>query len=119
MLKRFYKEQDGKWYIDLPEWTGSKADLQMVCGADTMLDIIAEDDDEVHLSLSTEESEGSDVLNFMHLATDWENGAFYHMPTYKGFVFNLKIWLCDVTLFVFGEFPKNIYIKKINKLSSI
>jgi len=48
----------------------------------------------------------------MHLATDWENGTFYHMPTYNGFTFNLKIWLCDVTKHVFGEFPKNIYIKK-------
>jgi len=112
MIKKFYKEQDGKWYVDLPEWTGSKADLQMVCGADTMLDIIAEDENEVNLELSLEKSEGSDILNFMHLATDWENGAFYHMPQYKGFKFNLKIWLCDVTKFVFGEFPKSIYIKK-------
>lgn len=112
MIKRFYKEQDGKWYVDLPEWTGSKADLQMVCGADTMLDIIAEDENEVNLQLSLEDSEESDVLEFMHLATDWENGAFYKMKSYKGFDFNLKIWLCDVTKYVFGEFPKNIYIKK-------
>jgi hypothetical protein len=112
MIKRFYKEKDGKWYVDLPEWTGSKSELQMVGGADTMLDIIAEDDNEVYLQLSTEKSEGFDILQFMHLATDYENGAFYHMPEYNGFKFDLKIWLCDVTLFVFKEFPKSIYIKK-------
>ena len=34
---RFNKE-DGKWYIDLPDWTGTKGELQMVGGADTLLD---------------------------------------------------------------------------------
>jgi hypothetical protein len=30
---RFNKEE-GRWYIDLPNWTGGKAALQMVAGAD-------------------------------------------------------------------------------------
>ena len=29
----FNKEQ-GQWYIDLPEWTGTKGELKMVGGAD-------------------------------------------------------------------------------------
>ena len=36
----FYRESNTKWFIDLPEWKGSKEDLEMVDGADTMLDII-------------------------------------------------------------------------------
>ena len=33
----FNKEQ-GCWYIDLPNWEGTKGELQMVGGADTLLD---------------------------------------------------------------------------------
>ena len=48
---RFVREGMG-WYIDLPEYLlqgGDKGDLQMVSGADTMLDIIAEEKSEVTL----------------------------------------------------------------------
>ena len=37
---KFKKEEDNKWYIDLTEWTGDKADLEMVAGADILLDIL-------------------------------------------------------------------------------
>jgi hypothetical protein len=36
---KFEKEKDNRWYIILPEWTGEKEELEMVCGADSMLDI--------------------------------------------------------------------------------
>jgi len=32
------------------------------------------------------------------------------MKTYKGIEYDPELWLCDVTKFVFGNFPKNIYI---------
>jgi len=32
---RFYKDTDG-WFVDLPEWTGEKWELEMVSGADTL-----------------------------------------------------------------------------------
>ena len=36
---KFNKE--GKlWYIDLPQWTGTKAELEMVAGADKLLDAL-------------------------------------------------------------------------------
>jgi len=37
----FYKETTGEWYIDLPDYPGPKEDLQMVLGADKMLDPIS------------------------------------------------------------------------------
>ncbi len=107
---RFYKEGES-WYVDLPEWEGSKADLQMVAGADDMLNYMAEGNSEVDIYLSVEPFEGSDKLNFKELAGDIGSGAYYIMPIYRGIELNLEMWLCDVTLFVFkGEFPKTIYI---------
>ncbi len=33
---KFNKEAQNRWYIELPEWTGSKSELEMVFGADTL-----------------------------------------------------------------------------------
>ena len=59
---RFIREGN-EWFIDLPEFLaqgGSKADLQMVSGADTMLDIIAGNDADVNIKMDTESYEGPD-----------------------------------------------------------
>lgn len=107
---KFYKEIDNRWYVELPEWEGSKADLEMVAGADTMLEYMTEGESEVYIYLSVDKFEGSDKLEFIRLATEIENGDFYKMNTYRGIELGLELWLCDITLFVFSEFPKTIYI---------
>lgn len=38
-------------------------------------------------------------------------GSTYSVSGLAGF--NRNIWLCPVTLFVFGKYPKYIYLKKI------
>jgi hypothetical protein len=45
----------------------------------------------------------------LRLATELGNGAFYKLENYKGIEIGLEMWLCDVTKFVFGKFPKIIY----------
>ena len=57
---RFYKNEAG-WFIDHPAYIqqgGTVADLEMVDGADTMLDIIAAGGNDVHLTISKEPFEG-------------------------------------------------------------
>jgi len=51
---KFEKESDNKWYVVLPEWEGEHWELEMVMGADTMLDILAQGESEVYASLSLE-----------------------------------------------------------------
>lgn len=117
---RFYKEDNHRWFADIPEWKGDKEDLEMTLNADTMLDIICEGDDYVFLTLSTEPIDGFDVLDLEVKCSDYDffsqggttNGAYYIMKSYRGIEFNLKIWLCDVTKFVFGDFPQKIYVFK-------
>jgi hypothetical protein len=98
---RFYKEQDGRWYIDLPEWTGEKADLEMVLGANDMLDVLARGDDWVDVMISTEEFEESQCLTLIGDGV-YENSHIYGPPT---------VWLCSVTEFVFGNYPPKIYYR--------
>ena len=108
---RFYKESTNQWYVDLPEWPGEKANLEMVSGADTMLDCLAQGDGEIYLILSTEFTFGALCLEFIRETPEIGEGAQYlfidHFNTFD-------VWLCDVTKFVFGKFPKNIWITAIN-----
>lgn len=106
---KFYKESDNRWYIDLPEWTGNVCELEMVAGADKMLDYMADGKTKLSLILSVEDFENSNKLEFIELANNIENGAYYKLDTYNGINLNSEMWLCDVTKFVFGKFPETIY----------
>lgn len=110
MILNFVKEKK-KWYIDLPEWTGRKSSLQMVDGADTLLDYISEGKANVKLLVSTEMFENANCLGFLNKT--WFNGANYKIDTYNNYFMNLKVWLCDVTKFVMNEFPEKIYFAKM------
>jgi hypothetical protein len=119
---RFYKEITGEWFVDLPGWTGDKMDLQMVIGADTMLDILAQGENEIKLTLSTDYTDCETVLELDYIGIpkvirnnfgkdiDLNQGATYKCDFIHGIEYNLTVWLCDVTKFVFGNFPDNIYI---------
>ena len=107
-IHRFYKDQDG-WFIDLPNWIGSKGQLAMVQGADTFLDNISNHTHEVWVEMSTNPMEG----NFYELTKyqDLTDGAMYK---YYNDQDNLDVmWLCGVTEFVFGNMPEKIYCRKV------
>jgi hypothetical protein len=106
MIKKFtfVKENTGRWYVVLPEWTGDKEDLEMVMGADTMLDILSQGDSVVDVVLSTEPF---DNHKFELMFINEESGGGWY-KFYSEFN-EMNIWLCSVTKFVFGELPKTIY----------
>ena len=125
VTKRFYKE-NGIWYIDLPEFLeaglGTKANLMMVSGADTLLDILSKNTDEVTVKFSNQKFEGYNerlsIKNFGldkdyldeigHAPVDY--GAYYKTTYNTGF----DVWLCPVTMYVCeGGYPEYIYIKTI------
>jgi hypothetical protein len=107
---KFNKEFTGRWYIDLPEWPGAHADLEMVSGADTMLEILGAGENEVRLVISTNYFENSSELTLKKLTPEI-GGGIYLMKQHRGIEYNLEMWLCEVTRFVFdGEMPEKIYI---------
>lgn len=115
----FIKEfETGRWYIDLPQWDGNKEDLEMVSGADTLLDYLAirkisnniyESENNVTLLVNENSFNHSDKLILTRLADELGNGAYYNVEMKDYFDDIFEIWLCDVTKFVFGYFPKVIY----------
>ncbi|OLY91453.1 hypothetical protein SAMN05444008_1288 [Cnuella takakiae] len=111
---RFIKEYGG-WYIDLPQYLeqgGSKGDLAMVEGADTMLDYIAAGDTDVVLSLSETPFEGADELKLEALRDPVIGGGYYLLDQFEGKNLQQRMWLCGVTEFVFGKMPDRIYVRR-------
>jgi hypothetical protein len=112
---KFIKEASG-WYIDLPSYLeqgGSKGDLAMVAGADTMLDIMAEGNSEVTLAIDTKPFEQADHLELTEICSPTMGGGHYLLHTYKHHPIAHKMWLCSVTNFVFGYLPEHIYVQKL------
>lgn len=111
---KFIKEDTGKWYIDLPNWEGTKAELEMVEGADTMLDYVGKGTSPVELILAEQPFEGGNVLKLIHdYSKEIGGGGIYLLANYEGEILNQEMWLCEVTEWVFGKLPPFIYFKKI------
>ncbi|WP_395810102.1 DUF6717 family protein [Daejeonella sp.] len=130
--KRFYQEEDGRWYIDLPEYNesgvGTKSNLEMVAGADTFLSRLAEGKTTITLKFEDEPFEGH-TINIIRSSDDGytpeltddmelDSGGWYHYYDKKKW-YQLKptchtLWLCSVTLYLFNyTYPKNIFIQII------
>ena len=114
---KFVKESTG-WYIDLPEWTGEKGDLQMVSGADTFLDFLSDNGDRVDMNASISgDYEYTGVLKKVR-DRPIGGGADYNLMEYDKVIYpegGHPMWLCDVTKFVFGgQLPDTIYFKELN-----
>jgi hypothetical protein len=116
---RFVKEE-GRWYIDLPgfieEGYGSKGNLEMVLGADTMCDILSGHTDDVSVEITLKQTPKTELV-----ATRIHNlcpyGRYYRVEKVDAQTlersFVLDMWLCPVTKYVFGgSYPKTIYLSK-------
>lgn len=111
----FVKEEDGGWYIDLPSWTGAHANLAMVAGSDLLLDFLLKDGNRVEVEVVKSDKPlaeyDSDERFFRCEQIDMSlfGGSTYEVYGLKDF--DHTIWICPVTLFVLGEYPKYIYIR--------
>lgn len=101
---RFHKEEDGCWYVVLPNWYLSHSNLMMVAGADDLCEELSHNGTDVDVDVALEPTDNYDVV--LHRES-WN----VHGATYKVDGANTKqIWLCPVTLFVFNKYPKTMYL---------
>lgn len=109
----FVKENNGGWYIDLPEWEGSHANLAMVAGSDDLLDHLLKRNNRVEIEVVKSDKPLDDMWGYFcckQIDMSLMGGATYTIHGCEGF--NKTIWICPVTLFVLGEYPKYIYIRQ-------
>lgn len=107
---RFYKTDNNRWFIDLPDWNGNINDLELVLGADKMLDYLSKGKKDISITLSDKSfDEAKNKLIFARLGKEYESGAFYVLHEQ----YSTQIWFCDVVKFIFGDFPMEIYFQII------
>lgn len=102
-----FNKEEKKWYIDLPEWEGDKADLEMVAGADTLLDHLSSGNATVTIEVSEEPIDNAIILSKIY---NIYGGADYKVENCTAVE---RAWLCKVTKFVYGGYmPEKLFIKQ-------
>ena len=116
---QFNCEDDGKWYVDFPNWPFDHHNLLMVLGADSLCEFLSNDGKHTYVSVipSKKEKNYHGYAKLVQKEHSLRGGSFYQVTGIKGF--NRKIWLCPVTLFVLGHYPKYIYIKKLRETATL
>ena len=127
----FTHEEDDRWYVDFPGWPLKHSQLQMVAGADDLLDLLNDGSDHVHLKVSTNSSKpfpdmpsSTHIFRLQKVKSALTRGAFYTLETpLKGWETpnasrRKQLWLCPVTLTVLGHYPKNIYFVDLKRIPS-
>ena len=108
---QFNHEEDGCWYVDFPDWPFDHHNLMMVCGADRMCAALSDDDKHAYISVipSRKAGEHEGYHELERIDYTITGGAYYSVSGIPGVT---QIWLCPVTLFVLGHYPKYLYVKK-------
>lgn len=105
MQIRFVKLAE-KWFIDIP-WIGDVNDLQMVDGADSLLEMLSENSKEFNCTISTSRLMNRRYIAELEKQNEDDNGANYQ--AYSDYIAT-PVWLCNVTKHLFNEFPETFYI---------
>lgn len=114
-----------RWYYDFKHWGFDHANLEMVSGADKLCEFYAKGKDEVTVEIIAskkklnlnpqlyDEFKARDIIiDELHQGKfiDSQLDKFLYGRTYqKDYT---TMWICPVTLFVLGRYPKYLYIRK-------
>ena len=128
---KFHKEVDGqiaRWYYDFPHWGFNKNNLEMVAGADTLLDYYADGQNQVTLEIYVSKElkwkhscnpefdtyKGEDLFKNTKFWDRIQLGRGYAGTNYNrdNAIVTNTFWICPVTLFVLGRYPNFIYVRK-------
>lgn len=109
---QFNHEEDGLWYVDFPNWPFDHHNLLMVAGADQMCAFLSDYDKNTWVNVipTNKEEDHPSYAKLIQKDHSLMGGSTYEVTGLEGF--NRDIWLCPVTLFVLGNYPKYIYVKK-------
>lgn len=112
-MKLTFVKENNKWYIDLPEWTGDHEDLEMVAGADKLCEYFAQGKHKITVDITTTnvfKRKGDIVLK--KLFTEYGGCTYNIIDDPIGII---DIWICEVTKYVLGKFPKYIRINFLTR----
>jgi hypothetical protein len=106
-----FERIDQRWYLKDERWKGDKEALQMVAGADYLLEAIKHKANSVKLRVLTENTITQEDLDGSLLYTHAK--ALDNRGTYIVPLVGWKFWLCSVTEWVFGYMPTDLYFRVV------
>ena len=97
-----------RWYAHIPDFPESIDELQMVDGADTLCELLDNDEDGIVKTIISinEEPQNGEYYTLEFINSTGDYGANYHV---SGKI-DMDIWLCNVTKYIFNNFPVKIYL---------
>jgi hypothetical protein len=108
-----FKKVGRKWYCEVPGFPSPLFEhTMMVGGAAKLLEYYSRGDEHIEVEFKVADDEEARHYCGMQLTlseSSLTGGAFY-----KGGI-DGEVWLCPVTLFLLGRYPKNILIYRIHK----
>ena len=107
----FHREDDGVWYVDFPDWPFANHNLAMVGGADKLCSYLADGRQTIRVKVIASQH-SLPFSGYGLLTKTYSNllyGADYDATGFEDF--HRSVWICPVTLFVLGRYPKYIYVK--------
>ena len=107
----FHREDDGVWYVDFPDWPFAHHNLAMVGGADKLCSYLADGKQAIRVDIIASKHPLS-LSGYGLLTKTYSNllyGADYDATGFENL--HRSVWICPVTLFVLGRYPKDIYVK--------
>ncbi len=113
---KFYKDTDDCWYVDFPDWPFDHHNLMMVGGADQLCEFLSDDGmtTEVCVIPSKEQEKHEGYFELEQIESSLTGGSTYQvgLEDFCQRYGRETLWLCPVTLFVLGQYPRYIYVKK-------
>ena len=106
MVFKFYVQR-GRWYFKK---------IEMEAGADTLLDYLADGEEELELDIRVVPFDGSSILKYQNIS-EVQSGAYYYVEHYRNTRLDLLVWISDSFIFLFDEFkiPPFFHFSKVNK----
>lgn len=114
-----------RWYYDFKHWGFEHGNLEMVSGADDLCELYANGQNEVTVNIiCTEKPQRYPTTIYDEFIaeplpkewTSWKDkliwGRNYTHVDPNDENKTTRMWICPVTLFVLGRYPKHIYIRK-------
>ena len=117
----FTKEDDGLGYVDFPGGPFDHHNLLMVAGADKLCELLSYDGKHTKVSVRPtnkrlpycQSTKMDDYFELVKKDSGLTEGATYQINLNAFKAYGAHLWLCPVTLFVLGKYPKYMYVKKL------
>ena len=111
-----FKKVYGDWYCDIKGWPEKFfPNSLMVADASRLIQLMSNGDEYVTFDVvpSSKQIQEEGLIKLTLYKSSVTGGGYYF--TQVGDVKLTQVWLCPVTLFVLGRYPKYIYFKRVSK----